>query len=145
MGRLALYHYLSFLAAPAPLTMFDGIYKLPAATWMQVDASGRMQATRYWRALPGQGMAAGALDGLSGAARLASQDPSEASLSGIEVTLQDSRGITRTDTTVGGTYSFGGLSSGSYTVTVNPASLLPIANTTTPSEGFAVPTSDGPT
>ncbi|MBT3551566.1 MAG: asparagine synthase (glutamine-hydrolyzing) [Rhodospirillaceae bacterium] len=69
VGRLALYHYLSYLTTPAPLTMFDGIYKLPAATWIEVDASGRMQATRYWRALPGQGMAPGALDGLSGAAR----------------------------------------------------------------------------
>jgi asparagine synthase (glutamine-hydrolysing) len=69
VGKAALYHYLTYLTTPAPMTMFDGIYKLPAATWMEVDGAGRMHATRYWRALPGQGIRPGALDGLSGDAR----------------------------------------------------------------------------
>ena len=44
----ALYHYLSFLTAPAPHTLFEGIYKLPSATRLSVDADGRMLEERYW-------------------------------------------------------------------------------------------------
>jgi asparagine synthase (glutamine-hydrolysing) len=44
----ALYHYLSFLTPPAPLTMFSGIHKLPAATRMSVDGSGAIHTERYW-------------------------------------------------------------------------------------------------
>jgi len=44
----AMYHYLSFLTTPAPLTMFDGINKLPCGTWITVDADGRMIEQRYW-------------------------------------------------------------------------------------------------
>jgi asparagine synthase (glutamine-hydrolysing) len=61
----AMYHYLTYLAAPAPLTMFDGIYKLPAASSITVDARGRMTAGWYWSAEPGRGIPEGALDGLS--------------------------------------------------------------------------------
>ncbi|MEE2760954.1 MAG: asparagine synthase (glutamine-hydrolyzing) [Pseudomonadota bacterium] len=65
----ALYHYLTYLTTPAPMTMFDGIYKLPAGTWMEVNGSGSMCATSYWRALPGRGIEPGILDGLSDGAR----------------------------------------------------------------------------
>ena len=51
----ALYHYLSFLATPAPLTMFRGVYKLPAGFRAFIDPSRRMSCERYWDALPGQG------------------------------------------------------------------------------------------
>ena len=61
----AVNHYLSFMVAPAPLTMFKGIYKLPAGTFMEVQADGRMRAQRYWDALPGQGIAEGEIAGLS--------------------------------------------------------------------------------
>lgn len=44
----ALFHYLSFLTTPAPQTLFKGIRKLPPATWLRVEASGQMQAHRYW-------------------------------------------------------------------------------------------------
>src|SRR5438132_3237095 len=44
----ALYHYLSFLTAPAPLTLFDGIYKLPPATRMRISSDGRIDQARYW-------------------------------------------------------------------------------------------------
>ena len=44
----ALYHYLSFLITPAPQTLFKGIQKLPAGTWMRVDAGGRIEQRRYW-------------------------------------------------------------------------------------------------
>jgi asparagine synthase (glutamine-hydrolysing) len=44
----ALYHYLSFLTTPAPQTLFDGIKKLPAGTWLCVSADGRIREQRYW-------------------------------------------------------------------------------------------------
>lgn len=66
---LAMYHYLSFLTTPAPLTMFKGIYKLPAGHYATVDRSGRLRATRYWDAKPGQSGLAEQLAGLSDAAQ----------------------------------------------------------------------------
>eukprot|EP00913_Durusdinium_trenchii_P013404 g12585.t1 len=44
----ALFHYLSFLTTPAPMTLFDGIRKLPPATWMRVRANGDTIQQRYW-------------------------------------------------------------------------------------------------
>ena len=64
----ALNHYLSFMVAPAPLTMFKDIFKLPAGHLMEVDQSGRMEARRYWDAVPGKGIDSGDLKGLSDAA-----------------------------------------------------------------------------
>jgi len=66
---VAAYHYLSFLTTPAPLTMFRGIYKLPAGHRVCVDLAGTMRAERYWDALPGQGPDAAELSHLKGAAR----------------------------------------------------------------------------
>lgn len=64
----AMYHYLSFLAIPAPLTMFQGIYKLPAGHFMRVGENGRVSAVRYWDAVPGQAISASETRGLSDAA-----------------------------------------------------------------------------
>lgn len=47
----AVFHFLSFITTPAPMTMFDGIHKLPAGTWMRVDADGRTQQHRWWDVL----------------------------------------------------------------------------------------------
>jgi asparagine synthase (glutamine-hydrolysing) len=44
----ALYHYLSFITTPAPMTLFDGIQKLPPGTWMRIDEAGRIEQRRYW-------------------------------------------------------------------------------------------------
>jgi asparagine synthase (glutamine-hydrolysing) len=44
----ALLHFLSFLAAPAPDTLFAGIRKLPCASWLRVGADGSMREERYW-------------------------------------------------------------------------------------------------
>ena len=44
----ALYHYLSFLTTPAPETLFEGIYKVPAATRMVVSLDGTIRKERYW-------------------------------------------------------------------------------------------------
>jgi asparagine synthase (glutamine-hydrolysing) len=48
MNEEALFHYLSFLTPPAPLTMFSGIHKLPAGMRMAVDGSGAIHAEQYW-------------------------------------------------------------------------------------------------
>lgn len=65
---VAMYHYLSFLTTPAPLTMFRGIYKLPAGHAMTVNRDGKITAWRYWDAVPGKGIDPKELSGLSDAA-----------------------------------------------------------------------------
>lgn len=65
---IAMYHYLSFLTTPAPLTMFRGIYKLPAGHAMTVSPKGEIKSYRYWDAVPGKGIAAESVKGLSEAA-----------------------------------------------------------------------------
>jgi asparagine synthase (glutamine-hydrolysing) len=44
----ALYHYLTFANSPAPRTMFKGIFKLEAGTYLKIDGSGRRETVRYW-------------------------------------------------------------------------------------------------
>ena len=44
----ALYHYLSFLTTPGPQTLFDGIHKLAAGTWLRVKVDGTVQEYKYW-------------------------------------------------------------------------------------------------
>ncbi len=48
IDRAALYHYLSFVASPAPRTLFQGIHKLPPATRVIVDRHGNMRSETYW-------------------------------------------------------------------------------------------------
>ena len=64
----ALNHYLSFMVAPAPLTMFKNIFKLPAGHILEIESSGRLSARRYWDAVPGKGIDAAETRGLSDAA-----------------------------------------------------------------------------
>jgi asparagine synthase (glutamine-hydrolysing) len=47
----ALYHYLTFKTAPAPLTLFAGIYKLPAGCYLTCDRQGQVKVTPYWDAV----------------------------------------------------------------------------------------------
>lgn len=68
VDHYALYHYLSFLTAPAPMTMMRGVYKLPAGCCLTVDASGTARMTRYWDAVPGRGIDPSETKGLSAAA-----------------------------------------------------------------------------
>jgi|CXWL01.1.fsa_nt_gi asparagine synthase (glutamine-hydrolysing) len=44
----ALYHYLTFANVPAPLTMFEGISKLEAGTYLTFDRQGQATQVRYW-------------------------------------------------------------------------------------------------
>ena len=50
----AFYHYLSFLTTPAPQTLFEGIFKLPAAHRMIVDSSGNMEIEQWWSPMRSQ-------------------------------------------------------------------------------------------
>ncbi len=52
----AMYHYLSFMVAPAPLTLFKGIYKLQAGHWLKVNQEGACTTKRWWHAVPGKGI-----------------------------------------------------------------------------------------
>ena len=47
----ALFHFLSFLATPAPLTLFAGIRKVHPGTWMRIRADGSVREQRYWDVL----------------------------------------------------------------------------------------------
>ena len=69
LDEAALNHYLSFMVAPAPLTMFKGVFKLPAGHLFEINRAGRMEARRYWNAVPGRGVDGGALAGLEGEER----------------------------------------------------------------------------
>lgn len=51
---MAMYHYLSFLTTPAPLTMFKDIFKLPSGFYMELNESGDIRTERYWDATPGK-------------------------------------------------------------------------------------------
>jgi asparagine synthase (glutamine-hydrolysing) len=44
----ALVHYLSFLVTPAPMTLFDGISKLPPGCWLRFSSDGTCTEHRYW-------------------------------------------------------------------------------------------------
>ena len=69
LSSAAMYHYLSFLTTPAPLTMFDGIYKLPAGWALTVEEGGRVVASQYWDVLPKEGRDHRELTGLPEAAQ----------------------------------------------------------------------------
>jgi asparagine synthase (glutamine-hydrolysing) len=52
MDRTAFWHYLTFIVAPAPLTMFRGIFKLPAAHILTIDHAGEGTVRQYWDCRP---------------------------------------------------------------------------------------------
>src|SRR5215510_4444476 len=52
MDRTAFWHYLTFIVAPAPLTMFRGVFKVPAGYRVTIDWRGGASATRWWDCRP---------------------------------------------------------------------------------------------
>jgi asparagine synthase (glutamine-hydrolysing) len=52
LDRTAFWHYLTFIVAPAPLTMFRNIFKVPAGYAVTVDASGQARARQWWDCRP---------------------------------------------------------------------------------------------
>jgi asparagine synthase (glutamine-hydrolysing) len=59
------HHALSFLTVPAPRTLFAGIEKLAAGTWMRVGADGRVEQRRWWDVLDHARLADGTDDALA--------------------------------------------------------------------------------
>lgn len=51
MEPAAFWHYLTFIVTPAPMTLFRGVFKLPAGYRMTIDASGA-RAEQYWDCRP---------------------------------------------------------------------------------------------
>ena len=52
MDGTAFWHYLTFIVAPAPLTMFRGVFKVPAGHRVTIDADGHARAVRWWDCRP---------------------------------------------------------------------------------------------
>src|SRR5206468_2767697 len=52
MDKTALWHYLTFIVAPAPLTMFRNIFKIPAGWRVSIDYEGRARAEEWWDCKP---------------------------------------------------------------------------------------------
>jgi len=52
MDRTAFWHYLTFIVAPAPLTMFRRIFKLPAGHTMSIDHTGHASVRQFWDCRP---------------------------------------------------------------------------------------------
>jgi len=52
MDRTAFWHCLTFIVTPAPLTLFRGIFKIPAGYTVTIDHSGRARAHQYWDCRP---------------------------------------------------------------------------------------------
>lgn len=52
MDVTAFLHYLTFVVAPAPLTLFRGVFKLPAAHRVTIDADGSARSERYFALTP---------------------------------------------------------------------------------------------
>ena len=51
LDTTALYHYLTLYVTPSPMTLFQGISKLPAGHWVLCDAGGILQHKQYWDAI----------------------------------------------------------------------------------------------
>jgi asparagine synthase (glutamine-hydrolysing) len=52
IDQAALYHYLTFLATPAPQTLFKDIQKLPAGHSLLIRGNGEVRITQYWDSIP---------------------------------------------------------------------------------------------
>lgn len=48
ISKEGVYHYLTYLVTPAPLTIFEGVYKLPAGFYLRFDASKQMHITQWY-------------------------------------------------------------------------------------------------
>ena len=52
MDLTALWHYLTFIISPAPLTLFKGVFKLEAGHMVSIDHTGRAVDRKYWDCAP---------------------------------------------------------------------------------------------
>lgn len=51
VGKEALSHYFTFIHTPAPLTLYEGIFKLEAGCYARIARDGVMHIEEYWDAL----------------------------------------------------------------------------------------------
>lgn len=51
LNPIAIHDYLTFLAVPAPQTIYSGIFKLPPATILEFDSTKRIVQRSYWDVL----------------------------------------------------------------------------------------------
>ncbi len=51
LNQQALYHYLTFLVTPAPYTLYQGIYKLPAGMFIKMDAAKEVTFHEWYNPL----------------------------------------------------------------------------------------------
>jgi asparagine synthase (glutamine-hydrolysing) len=49
VNLLGLHHYLTYQYVPSPLTIFEGIKKLPPAHYLLYDLSGEVKIEKYWK------------------------------------------------------------------------------------------------
>ena len=52
MDLTALWHYLTFVIPPAPLTLFRGVFKLAAGHMISIDHTGKAVDREYWNCAP---------------------------------------------------------------------------------------------
>lgn len=52
MDRTAFWHYLTFIVTPAPMTLFRGIFKMPAGHTITIDHTGRATTRQWWDCRP---------------------------------------------------------------------------------------------
>lgn len=57
ISSLAWYHYLTFMVAPAPMTIFNGVYKIPAGFYAKVDAHKRINFAEWYSPIKAISMA----------------------------------------------------------------------------------------
>lgn len=49
LSASSVYHYLTYLVTPAPLTLFEGIYKLPAGFYLRFDNNREMHIKQWYK------------------------------------------------------------------------------------------------
>jgi asparagine synthase (glutamine-hydrolysing) len=52
MDPVAFWHYLTFIVTPAPLTLFKGVFKLPAGHSITIDHNGKATSRQWWDCVP---------------------------------------------------------------------------------------------
>lgn len=52
MDTVAFWHYLTFIITPAPLTLFKGVFKVPAGHSISIDHRGEATYRQYWDCRP---------------------------------------------------------------------------------------------
>lgn len=48
INKQALSHYLTYMVTPAPYTLYDGVYKLPAGFYMHITSAGNYSFTQWY-------------------------------------------------------------------------------------------------